>query len=86
MKQYTDEGFDAYAELLKMIGTIAEEKNVTPAAVSLAWMIDRKPYIEPIPGTRKSSRLKENASAADVNLTAEEITMMDNLLAQIQTA
>ncbi len=86
MKQYTDEGFDAYAELLKMIGTIAEEKNVTPAAVSLAWMIDRKPYIVPIPGTRKSSRLKENASAADVNLTAEEITKMDNLLAQIQTA
>ncbi len=83
MKQYTDEGFDAYAQLLQMIQEIAEERKVTPAAVSLAWMIDRKPYIVPIPGTRKSSRLKENASAADVNLTIEEINQIDTLLNQI---
>ena len=83
MKQYTDEGFDAYAQLLQMIQEIAEERKVTPAAVSLAWMIDRKPYIVPIPGTRKSSRLKENASAADVNLTTEEINKIDALLNQI---
>ena len=83
MKQYTDEGFDAYAQLLKMIQDLAEDRNVTPAAISLAWMIDRKPYIVPIPGTRKSSRLKENASAADVNLTAEEIHKIDALLNQV---
>ena len=83
MKQYTDEGFDAYAQLLQMIQEIAEERKVTPAAVSLAWMIDRKPYIVPIPGTRKSARLKENAAAADVNLTAEEINQIDTLLNQI---
>ena len=83
MKQYTDEGFDASAQLLKMIQDLAEDRNVTPAAISLAWMIDRKPYIVPIPGTRKSSRLKENASAADVNLTAEEIHKIDALLNQM---
>lgn len=83
MKQYTDEGFDAYAQLLKMIQDLAEDRNVTPPAISLAWMIDRKPYIVPIPGTRKSSRLKENASAADVNLTAEEIHKIDALLNQM---
>lgn len=83
MKQYTDEGFDAYGELLKLIHAMAEEKGVTDAAVSLAWMIDRKPYIVPIPGTRKSSRLKENASAADVNLNAEEIGKLDTLLNQL---
>ena len=66
-----------------MIQEIAEERKVTPAAVSLAWMIDRKPYIVPIPGTRKSARLKENAAAADVNLTTEEINKIDALLNQI---
>lgn len=83
MKQYTDEGFDAYGKLLKLIHAMAEEKGVTDAAVSLAWMIDRKPYIVPIPGTRKSSRLKENASAADVNLNAEEIGKLGTLLNQL---
>ena len=83
MKQYTDEGFDAYSELLKLIHTLAQERGVSDAAVSLAWMIDRKPYIVPIPGTRKSARLKENASAADVNLTAEEIEKIDSLLNQL---
>ena len=83
MKQYTDEGFDVYGELLKLIHAMAEEKGVTDAAVSLAWMIDRKPYIVPIPGTRKSSRLKENASAADVNLNAKEIGKLDTLLNQL---
>lgn len=83
MKQYTDEGFDSYQKLLDLIHHIAEERNVTPAAVSLAWMIDRKPYIVPIPGTRKSSRLKENASAAEVNLTAEEVKEVDSLLAEL---
>ena len=83
MKQYTDEGFDAYSELLKLIHTLAQDRYVSDAAVSLAWMIDRKPYIVPIPGTRKSARLKENASAADVNLTAEEIEKIDSLLNQL---
>ncbi len=83
MKQYTDEGFDAYSELLKLIHTLAQERGVSDAAVSLAWMIDRKPYIVPIPGTRKSLRLKENASAADVNLTVEEIEKIDSLLNQL---
>ena len=83
MKQYTEEGFDAYSELLKLIHSLAQERGVSDAAVSLAWMIDRKPYIVPIPGTRKSDRLKENASAADVNLTAEEIEKIDSLLNQL---
>lgn len=83
MKQYTEEGFDAYSELLKLIHSLAQDRGVSDAAVSLAWMIDRKPYIVPIPGTRKSGRLKENVSAADVNLTAEEIEKIDSLLNQL---
>lgn len=83
MKQYTGEGFDAYQSLLSMLGKIAAEKNVTPAAVSMAWMISKKPYIVPIPGTRKSERLKENAGAGSVDLDREEIAEIDALLDQL---
>lgn len=86
MKQYTEKGFDAYQKLLDMIGRMAEERGVSPAAIALAWMIDRKPYIVPIPGTRKSARLKENAAAADVNLSLEEINALDQLLNGLKIA
>lgn len=71
---------DENKQLLDMLREFANEKGVTPAALSLAWMIDKKPYIVPIPGTRKLSRLEENASAAEVNLSQEEIRKLDVLL------
>lgn len=80
MPQFQPEAFDANQQLLEMIRNIAKEKNATPAQISLAWMIHKKPYIIPIPGTRKSSRLKENLSAADILLTSDEIQKMDTLL------
>ena len=60
--------------------SLAEEKYATPAPISLAWMLGKKPYIVPIPGTRKPERLTENLGAADVALTADEITKIDKLL------
>lgn len=80
MPQFQPEAFDANQQLLEMIRNIAKEKNATPAQISLAWMIHKKPYIIPIPGTRKSSRLKENLGAADILLTSDEIQKMDTLL------
>lgn len=80
MPQFQPEAFDANQQLLEMIRNIAKEKNATPAQISLAWMIHKKPYIIPIPGTRKSNRLKENLSAADILLTSDEIQKMDTLL------
>lgn len=74
---------DENKELLNMLRNLADEKQVTPAAISLAWMIDKKPYIVPIPGTRKLSRLKENASAAEVNLTQDEIAKIDTMLSNM---
>ena len=66
-----------------MIRTISKEKNCTPAKLSLAWMINKKPYIIPIPGTRKSTRLKENLDAANILLTKEEIAKIDAILDKI---
>ena len=52
---------------------IAETDNVTPAQIALAWLLAQKPWVVPIPGTRKLSRLGENIGAADTKLTEEEL-------------
>ena len=81
MPQFRD--YDANAELLALIRRFAEEKDATPAQVSLAWMLHKRPYIVPIPGTRKESRLRENSEASEVMLSDEEFTEIDNTLQHI---
>lgn len=83
MPQFKPEAYDANRELLDMLHRIADEKNATPAAVSLSWMISKKPWIVPIPGTRKLTRLKENENSANMELTEEEVSTIDNLLNQM---
>ena len=61
----------------------AEEKNATPAQISLAWMLAKKPYIVPIPGTRKVNRLEENMESADIKLTQDEVKSIDEMLAHM---
>ena len=65
MPQFTSEAVDKNKELLTLLHRMAEEKESTPAQISLAWILCRKPYLVPIPGSRKEERLKENAGAAD---------------------
>ena len=59
---------------------MAEQKNATPAQISLAWMLAKKPFIVPIPGTRKLERLLENGQAADIQLTEQEVKDLDQML------
>lgn len=80
MPQYTEEGFAAAEELMKLLKQMAEEKQATSGQISLAWMLCKKPYIVPIPGSRREERLKENLGSKDVVLTAEEIAEIDTLL------
>ena len=80
MPQYTDEGYDANKELLAFIRTLAKEHDATPAQISLAWMLCKKPYIVPIPGSRKIERIKENGGAADIALTYEQVAEIDKRL------
>ena len=80
MPQYTTEGMEKGRELLELLNTLAAEKNATPGQISLAWMLCKKEYIIPIPGSRKVERLRENLGSADVELTPEEIADIDKRL------
>ncbi len=80
MPQFTDKGVEQNSALLSLLNKIAAEKNATPSQISLAWMMCKKPYIVPIPGTRKTDRLRENAAAADIVLTSDEIAKIDRAL------
>ena len=80
MPQYTKEGFDRSRKLLNLLNELAKRKDATPAQLSLAWILCKKPFIVPIPGSRKTERLQENLRASEIVLTAEEISMIDSLL------
>lgn len=84
MPQFTSEGIDKNQELLSLLQAIAAEKQVTPAQISLAWMLCKKPYIVPIPGTRKRSRLTENGKAANIMLTEQEVAELDRALDEME--
>ncbi len=77
MPQYTKEGFEKGQELLTLLNTMAQEKNATPAQISLSWMLCKKPYIIPIPGSRKPARLQENLESAELILSDSEIAAID---------
>lgn len=80
MPQFRKKSFEQNSELFDFIDRLADEHHATPSQISLAWMMNKRPRIVPIPGTRRLSRLKENAGAADVRLTAEEIRNIDAAL------
>lgn len=80
MPQFSDKSFDENQELFTLLNEIADRKNATAGQISLAWMMCKKPYIVPIPGTRKPDRMKENAQAADIILTSGEVAEIDKAL------
>ena len=84
MPQFTAEAMEKNRELFTLLKCTAEEKGATPGQISLAWMIEKKPWIVPIPGTKKLSRLKENGKAADIALTASEVKALDEALAHME--
>lgn len=84
MPQYQKESFVKNKELFALLDRLAEEKHATPAQISMAWMMGKKPWIVPIPGTRCLCRLKENIGAADVELSANEVEAVDDALDSMQ--
>jgi len=70
----------AVVDLLREIG---ERKKATPAQIALAWLLAQKPWIVPIPGTRKLERLEENLGAAEVDLTADDLREIDDAASKI---
>lgn len=83
MPQFKRESFEENEQLFQLIRNLADDKHSTPAQISLAWMLCKKPYIVPIPGSRHLCRLKENIGAADVYLTPEEVATIDQQLDEI---
>ena len=80
MPQFTPEAAEENRELLELLRDLAERKHATPAQISLAWMLCKKPYIVPIPGSRKVERMRENAGAAEVVLSPAEVEALDKAL------
>ena len=80
MPQFKPEAYEQNQKLLQMLDDMAMENLATPAQISLAWMICKKPWIVPIPGTRKISRMEENAASADIKLSQEEVRKLDEIL------
>ena len=81
--QFSEEGFAYYQDALDLIRSMADAKGATMAQIALAWMMNRKPYIVPIPGTRTPSRMQENADASDIVFTAEELATLEDTLAKL---
>lgn len=80
MPQFAPEAAEQNRELLALLDRLAAEHNATAAQISLAWMLCKKPYIVPIPGSRKPERMAENAGAAEVELTIDQVREIDNAL------
>lgn len=81
--RFTPENISANQVLVDLISEMAEKKGITKAQVALAWVLAQKPWIVPIPGTRKMERMKENMEAASVELTKEELSLLNDALSKI---
>lgn len=81
--RFSDENIDANQPLIMLLTQFAERKGATPAQISLAWMLHKKDFIAPIPGSRKIERVRENLGAADVELTGEEFQQIEDALQNI---
>ena len=81
--RFTPEARKANQALVDLLGSIAQRKNATPAQIALAWLLAQKPWIVPIPGTRKLDRLDENIGAVAVELTPDDLRDIESAAAQI---
>ena len=84
MPQFTPKAAEQNRPLLALLENLGQKKHATPGQISLAWMLCKKPYIVPIPGTRKPERLLENLGAAEVLLSREEEEALDDALEHME--
>jgi aryl-alcohol dehydrogenase-like predicted oxidoreductase len=81
--RFTQEARKANLALVDLLRKVAERKKATPAQIALAWLLAQKPWIVPIPGTRKQERLEENIGGAAVELTSEDLHEIDSSASKI---
>jgi aryl-alcohol dehydrogenase-like predicted oxidoreductase len=81
--RFTQEAMKANRVVIDLLEQIAKEKEATPAQIALAWLLAQKPWIVPIPGSRKLERLDENNGAVDVKLTPDDLSEIRNAMSKI---
>ncbi|TLN06553.1 aldo/keto reductase, partial [bacterium] len=81
--RFTPQAIRANRVVIELLERIAAQKGATPAQVALAWLLAQKPWIVPIPGSRKLVRLEENIGADDVELSATDLAEIQTAMAQI---
>jgi len=81
--RFTPEARKANQSLVDLLKKIAERKKATPAQIALAWLLAQKPWIVPIPGTKKLSRLEENLGAATLELTSDDLSEIESAASRI---
>jgi aryl-alcohol dehydrogenase-like predicted oxidoreductase len=82
--RFSPENRKANQALVDVISSFAERKKVTPAQIALAWLLAKKPWVVPIPGTTKLTRLEENLVAADVELTPDDMRALEDASSKIK--
>lgn len=84
LPRFTPEARKANQALVDLLGRVAERKQATPAQIALAWLLAQKPWIVPIPGTTKLTRLEENIAAANLELTPSDLQEIEQAAAKIE--
>jgi aryl-alcohol dehydrogenase-like predicted oxidoreductase len=82
--RFTQEAIKANRVVIELLEQIAAQKGGTPAQIALAWLLAQKPWIVPIPGSRKLERLEENNGAVNIQMTADDLRQIDEAMARIQ--
>ncbi len=82
--RFTPEAIKANRVVVDLLEQIAGQKGATPAQIALAWLLAQKPWIVPIPGSRKLHRLDENIASVDVELTADDLREIETAMSQIK--
>ncbi len=83
LPRFAPEARKANQALVELLGKIGERKKATPAQIALAWLLAQRPWIVPIPGTRKLERLEENLGAVAVELTSDDLREIDSAASKI---
>lgn len=83
MPRFTQDARKANQALIDLLKSIGDRKNASPAQIALAWLLAQKPWIVPIPGTTKLSRLEENIGAAEIELTPPDLRDIDSAASMI---
>jgi aryl-alcohol dehydrogenase-like predicted oxidoreductase len=82
--RFTPEAIKANRAVIDILEKIGKEKGATPAQIALAWLLAQKPWIVPIPGSRKLERLDENLGAANIKLTSTDLSELEKAMSQIK--